>query len=210
MPASTFFPAGSAGCFSGPDRATAACSAPMAACPVLQFSSRGLVDSSAVTTLSTIHVRNARFTDRDQLLALVPRLRAFGPGPLRPVADLDRAERDALAAALDSAATDAAIFVAVDARSADQVAGVAYVLSTTDYFTHESHAHLSILAVAEQAEGQGAGRALLDAVERWAGARGYRMITLNVFAENERARRVYERAGYTPDTVRYAKEIVPP
>lgn len=182
----------------------------MAACPVLRCSSRDRVDSPAVTTPSTIRIRDARPTDRDQLLALVPRLRAFGPGPLRSVVDLDRAEHDALDAALDSLAADAAIFVAVDERSADQVAGVAYVLTTADYFTRESHAHLSILAVAEHAEGRGAGRALLAAVERWAGARGHRMITLNVFADNERARRVYERAGYSPDTVRYAKEIVPP
>jgi RimJ/RimL family protein N-acetyltransferase len=31
-----------------------------------------------------------------------------------------------------------------------------------------------------------------------------------VFTGNRRARRVYERAGYVEDTVRYVKELPPP
>ena len=89
-------------------------------------------------------------------------------------------------------------------------AGVAYAETATDYFTGERHGHLAILIVAEGGEGRGVGRALLAAVEAWAAARGYRYVTLNVFAANARARSVYERAGYVPDTVRYAKELPRP
>ncbi|MFL5381598.1 MAG: GNAT family N-acetyltransferase [Longimicrobiaceae bacterium] len=82
--------------------------------------------------------------------------------------------------------------------------------TATDYFTHERHGHLSIIIVSGEGEGRGVGRALLDAVERWSAAQGHRFITLNVFSGNERARRVYERAGYGPDTVRYVKKLPPP
>lgn len=154
-----------------------------------------------------IRIRDARASDRADVLALVPRLRAFGPPPLRPVADLDRAEGDVLARALDALPATAALFVAERDESASKIAGVAYVETATDYFTREPHAHLAILSVADAVEGHGVGRALLAAVERWAEARDYRFVTLNVFANNERARHVYERAGYAPDTVRYAKEL---
>lgn len=139
---------------------------------------------------------------------VVPRLRAFGAPPLRPARAMDSAERQALERALASPAPDTLLVVAeLDAIGA---AGVAYAVSATDYFTGERHGHLSILAVIAAAEGQGVGRALLAATEAWALAQGYRFLTLNVFAGNRRARAVYERAGYAPDTIRYLKELETP
>lgn len=123
--------------------------------------------------------------------------------------DLDRAEHEVLSRVLDEMPVGADVFVAECGPPAVTVAGVAYVETATDYFTREQHGHLSILSVAEGAEGRGVGRALLDTVERWASARGFRFLTLNVFSGNDRARRIYERAGYAPDTIRYAKVIAP-
>jgi GNAT superfamily N-acetyltransferase len=149
-------------------------------------------------------VRTATPADRDFILGVVPRLRAFGPPPLRPVAALDRAEREALERALTAPSVDAILLVA---EAGGSPVGVAYAQTATDYFTGERHGHLAIIAVAEEGEGRGVGRALLTAVEQWASERRYRFLTLNVFAGNERARAVYERAGYAPDTIRYAKEL---
>ena len=156
----------------------------------------------------TARVRAAAAADHDAIVALVPRLRAFGAVPLRPQDALDRVERETLERALAAPAPDAALLVAE--LDAPGVVGVAYAHAATDYFTGERHAHLGILAVAEAAEGRGVGRALLDAVDAWARAQGHRFVTLNVFATNARARAVYERAGYAPDTLRYYKELAPP
>lgn len=153
----------------------------------------------------TTTVRAATAADRDFMLGVVPRLRAFGPPPLRPDDALDRAERETLERALAEPAPDAVLLVAE--LTGTGPAGVAYAHAATDYFTGERHGHLSILAVAEAGEGKGAGRALLAAVEAWSHAQGHRFITLNVFAGNERARAVYERAGYGQDTIRYVKEL---
>ena len=38
------------------------------------------------------------------------------------------------------------------------------VVCFSGYFTHETHGHLSIIAVAESGEGKGVGQALIDAV----------------------------------------------
>ena len=152
----------------------------------------------------SITVRNARQEDRAAILALVPRLRAFGAPELRPVEDLDRAEAEALSRALSALSANALLLVAeLDAK----VAGVAYAETATDYFTKEQHGHLGILIVAEHAEGRGVGRVLLGAIDDWARSRGYRFITLNVFEGNVHARKVYERAGYTIDTIRYVKPL---
>ena len=156
---------------------------------------------------AAVRVRPAVEADRAFIVGLVPRLRAFGPPPLRPADAMDRAEAEALERALGEPDDDVLLLVA----ELDGVgpAGVALANAATDYFTRERHGHLSIIIVSEQGEGHGVGRALLDAVERWSAARGYRFITLNVFDGNQRARGVYERAGYGPDTVRYLKELRP-
>jgi GNAT superfamily N-acetyltransferase len=150
-------------------------------------------------------VREATAVDHDFIIGLVPRLRSFGPPPLRPVESLDGAECDALERALADLPEDALLLVAE--LDDGGPAGVAYAESATDYFTGERHGHLGILAVSEAGEGQGVGRALLAAVETWATTLGYRFLTLNVFDGNGRARAVYERAGYVPDTIRYVKEL---
>ena len=155
----------------------------------------------------SVLVRPATAGDHAAVLALVPRLHAFGAVPLRDAADLDRAEREALRAALATPRPDAAVLVA--GLPDLPVAGVAYLHEAVDYFTGETHGHLAILAVAEPAEGRGAGRALLAAAEAWAAGRGHRFLTLYVFAANERARTVYERAGFAPDTLKYFKALAP-
>jgi GNAT superfamily N-acetyltransferase len=154
-----------------------------------------------------IRIRKARRSDLEPVVALIPRLRSFGDQWLRPSDSLDRAESDAIAHAITSLPEGAAVFVAESPSVQGGVAGFAYAESSVDYFTREKHGHLAIIAVHGDAEGSGVGRKLLQAVEEWAMTRGYRFVTLNVFAQNERARRVYERAGYSQDTIRYAKEI---
>jgi ribosomal protein S18 acetylase RimI-like enzyme len=92
-------------------------------------------------------------------------------------------------------------------RSDGELGGFVYVQQQVDYFRQRPHAHVSILTVGAGAKGQGAGRALLEAAEAWARARDLELITLNVFAGNQRARALYERVGYAPETLRYVKPL---
>jgi len=56
--------------------------------------------------------------------------------------------------------------------------------------------HVTGFAVDPDAQGAGVGRALIAALIDEARGRGGRRLTLRVFGPNERARRLYERAGF--------------
>lgn len=145
--------------------------------------------------------------DRPVILALIPRLRAFGDPPFRTPEAHDRAEGGTLERALENPSADSVVYVAE--LNELGIVGVAYSHAATD-FCGERHGHLSILAVSENVEGHGVGRALIEATEEWARSREFRLLTLNVFAVNHHARAVYERVGFVPDMIRYTKELTPP
>ncbi len=74
--------------------------------------------------------------------------------------------------------------------------------ATTEFRRGARVGHLASIAVAPDAAGRGLGRALLSAAEAGARARGCDRLRLEVRADNEAARRLYDRAGY----VRFAQE----
>jgi GNAT superfamily N-acetyltransferase len=151
-------------------------------------------------------VRLARPEDREFALAICTRLGEGFPLPGWRTPDLVAgAERDGVNAAFDSGRDGELLLIAEDGPS-DRL-GFAHVTTQIDYFVRTPNAHVSILAVREGAEGRGVGRALLEAAEAWARDRGFDVITLNVFAANARARALYERTGYGPDTIRYLKPL---
>ena len=150
-------------------------------------------------------VRPARGGDRDFVLATARRLGEFGPPPWRTADEIVAGEVRTLEAHFEAPRGDNALLVAESAEGAPL--GFAFLETPTDYFSLRPHAHIGILAVARDAEGQGAGRALLAAAEQWALSLGLHLLTLNVFDANSRARAVYEKAGYAPETRRYVKTL---
>jgi len=153
---------------------------------------------------STWQIRPAQPEDREFVLKLTPRLaQGFPLPPGRTAEEVVQAETRTLAAALDSPGADTALLIAE--RRDGHRAGMVYLQQPVDYFRQRPHAHVAILTVSGESEGQGAGRALLEAAEAWARSRRVEMITLHVFVGNERARAVYKRQGYAPETLRYVK-----
>jgi len=76
------------------------------------------------------------------------------------------------------------------------VAGYGKIEHPTELPASEHVWHVTGLAVDPAAEGQGVGRALMEALIDEARAHGGRRITLRVFAPNERAQRLYRRLGF--------------
>jgi GNAT superfamily N-acetyltransferase len=150
-------------------------------------------------------VRPAAPADEAFILKLTDQLGAFPVPHWRTPSEIAAADHIILLDALHEPAPDASLFVAED--DGGSPLGYAFTATREDYFTHERHAHVEVLAVETAAQGQGVGRRLMAAAEAWAKGRGYRRVTLNVFAQNERARQFYERLGYTPETVHYLKEL---
>ncbi|MYT30323.1 MULTISPECIES: GNAT family N-acetyltransferase [unclassified Streptomyces] len=68
-------------------------------------------------------------------------------------------------------------------------------------------AELMALYVAPALIGRGVGRALLSAGTARAGARGFGTLSLWMVRGNDRARRLYERAGFAPDGAEEAYDV---
>jgi ribosomal protein S18 acetylase RimI-like enzyme len=63
------------------------------------------------------------------------------------------------------------------------------------------------IAIDEEHRGKGYGRALLNGLEQVAREHSLDSIALNVFAGNDYALRLYERAGYKPTSIHMAKRL---
>jgi GNAT superfamily N-acetyltransferase len=92
------------------------------------------------------------------------------------------------------------------ATAGDALVGFIHLCEEEDYYGGRC-GHVGDVVVAPEARGKGVGRALMAAGERWARERGYRLLTLNVFLDNERARALYEELGFRPETVRHVKPL---
>ncbi len=148
-------------------------------------------------------IRPARADDRPWIRSLIPRLREFGPPGWRPVAAMDESEAAATLAAVE----DGPERTVLVAEIGEGLAGFVHVETAVDFFTRERHGHISTIVVAPGHERRGVGRALMDAAEEWCRERGYRLLTLHVFEQNGAARRLYERAGFRVDTIKYLKVL---
>ncbi|HWA51392.1 MAG TPA: GNAT family N-acetyltransferase [Dongiaceae bacterium] len=81
--------------------------------------------------------------------------------------------------------------------------------SSTDSVTLEPCGYVTLLALTKEAEGQGVAARLMAGVEDWARDKGFRLLGLDVFANNQRARAFYRRLGYREDSLRLTKPLAP-
>jgi GNAT superfamily N-acetyltransferase len=151
-----------------------------------------------------VSIRPAAASDAPVIRSLADRLPAFGPSTREP-AEIAARERTALEEALSQSSPGSAVLVAEQPTRG--VVGVILLDSRRDYFTNEAHGHVSILAVSREAEGQGVGRALLQAADDWARSKHFAKLTLAVFAENRRAKEVYERQGWRAELETWFKRL---
>jgi GNAT superfamily N-acetyltransferase len=151
-----------------------------------------------------IAIREGTAADRDFVIDTARRFAAFGPPPWRPEAEVVAGEVRCLDDFFDGRLKGPMLLIAEDDGTP---AGFVFLEPAVDYFSGERHGHLGMIAVTAEAEGRGAGGALMRAAERWARDCGYSKLTLNVFEGNQRARQVYERFGYQVETVRYVKVL---
>ncbi len=63
------------------------------------------------------------------------------------------------------------------------------------------------ISIDEEHRGKGYGRALLNGLEQVAREHDLESIALNVFAGNDYARQLYERAGYKPTSIHMCKSL---
>ena len=157
--------------------------------------------------MSGIRVRPARTDDphdRAFLSALAPRLETGMP-PHIPAGALAAAVGRSVLGALDGRRGGEVILLAEDADR--RRLGFVYVESSTDGLSGEPQGYVSEFAVAANAEGRGAARALMDAAEQWSREAGLTSMMIRVFCGNTHARAVYEHLGYEPEVLQLRKRL---
>jgi ribosomal protein S18 acetylase RimI-like enzyme len=154
---------------------------------------------------STIRIRPASIDDKEFILSLLPRLVEFGPPVWRDVPQMLIVDHQVLSNIFHQQPPGTAIFIA---ENSDGVKlGFIHLETGTDYYNHEKHGHVANVIVAPAGEGQGIGRLLMAQAEAWGRSQGYRWLALSVFAQNHRAREIYQRLGYGEDIMKYVKEL---
>lgn len=98
------------------------------------------------------------------------------------------------------------LFMAEDDSTGERV-GFLHLQLVTDFFTGHQNCHISDLAVLPAFEGKGVGQALLKYAERFARDHRCERLQLAVFPGNERARKIYESAGYGVEMLRMVKPL---
>lgn len=150
-----------------------------------------------------VRVRQYREADRAFVVGLAPRL-VIGCPSWRDPALMRATMRRFLEEDADRHDDQSAVLVAEDARG--ELAGVV-TLGHHLNFTGEVEAYVGELAVREDRQGTGVGRALMQAAEGWARKHGYGLVVLETGAANTRARAFYERLGYREESVKLARVL---
>jgi ribosomal protein S18 acetylase RimI-like enzyme len=136
-----------------------------------------------------VEIRAASAADEDALAALdrAAWTPFSSPGPLPEAAPF-----------FDERTDPADVLVAVEDGA---VAGYARLSRASRFASSDHVLTLNGIAVDPARQGRGTGRALVDAAIAEARRRGARRLTLRVFSPNERARRLYEAAGFAVEGV---------
>jgi GNAT superfamily N-acetyltransferase len=148
-------------------------------------------------------IRRATRRDEPFLIHVARRLAEFEIPAWRTADEIAGADANTMIASVEAAQQDDEVLIAE--RSGVPV-GCLHMVSVRDFFGR-AHAHISVIATTQAAEGTGVGRSLMAHAETWSRQRDLSLLTLNVFAANARARRVYERAGFAPEVLKYSKQL---
>ena len=76
-----------------------------------------------------------------------------------------------------------------------------------DDVTGVERGHVADLAVVQDTRRMGVGSALMSAGEAWARERGFPVLSLDLWATNDRARTFYEALGYSAESLTLFKRL---
>lgn len=158
---------------------------------------------------ATHEIRPGRMTDVDAIAALLPELAAFEVPAGRNARDLWEGDLATLHRWRDGLEPQVMVHVA-EATAGDNegdVEGFTIVRLREELMSHAPSSHLEAIVVAENARGTGLGKQLLANAEQRAQSAGAKTITLHVFGNNERARAVYRKSGYSEELIRDIKYL---
>ena len=149
-------------------------------------------------------IKEADPSHRDAIMALMPRLADYDVPASRNPKHLWMSDAEMLDQWY-AGELECLVHVALDSN--ENVIGFSLVRLRPELLSHEPSAHLEAIAIDKSAEGKGVAKALMQNAEQCAADGGALTMTLHVFAVNTRARRLYEKAGYDGELMRYIKPL---
>ncbi|MBE0672002.1 MAG: GNAT family N-acetyltransferase [Anaerolineales bacterium] len=155
-----------------------------------------------------IRIRSFNPSDVDFIESLVSRFSEFSLPEWRQKEEIDGANLTSLKKAMEFPEPDSVIYIAEDETG--KRAGFIHLQLQLDYFNGKKVCYISDLAVDAAFERHGIGRILLKKAEEWAYTQHCQMISLYVFSNNSRARRVYEKLGFHEEVIKYLKPLTSP
>lgn len=153
--------------------------------------------------MSKITIRHATPNDLETLLQLTIRLGELELLPQRAPEMFWQGDAEWIKTWARERPANRDIVVATDAE--DQVLGFLMYVIREDWLSHEPNIYIDSLAVSDQAEGLGIGSRLLERVEEIAQEQGIKILSLQVVGTNTRARRLYQKMGFTEEVIRNVK-----
>jgi ribosomal protein S18 acetylase RimI-like enzyme len=150
-------------------------------------------------------IRSASADDDQFILDLVPRFVDFDLPKWRKRHVVVEGIRRDLTMHLETLPPASFMFIAE--TDAGERVGFLHLQTLADFFTGGLNCYISDLAVAKNQDGKGIGRALLGYAEQFAREHRCERLTLGVFPGNERARRIYEAAGFGIELLRMTKPL---
>jgi GNAT superfamily N-acetyltransferase len=159
--------------------------------------------------VTAIRIRPATAEDRGFMFDQAARLAAVANLPWHAERDVLSFQHRYMSAAFARPAAETVSLIAEEDSRDDSSGrlGFTHAEASTDPVTLEPCAYVTVLALTEAAEGRGVAARLMQAAEDWARAQGFRLICLDVFANNRRARTFYARQGYQEDSLRLTKPL---
>lgn len=85
--------------------------------------------------------------------------------------------------------------------------GFIHACEHKDGISGETCGTVTLLAVSPNAQGMGVGKLLMNAAETWAREQGYRLLHLEVFAKNDKARGFYQNLGFEAEMLHMIKPL---
>jgi ribosomal protein S18 acetylase RimI-like enzyme len=153
---------------------------------------------------SEIKIRTATKEDHGYIFELSPRL--------AEVANLAWHDRDVVQQMqddyIDAMLIDTSLpFTLLIAEDNATSLGFAHVKEHKDDISGEDCAMITLLAVSPIAQGKGVGLQLMQAAEHWAKQQGYRLLHLEVFANNDNAQEFYQKLEFKPEMITMVKTL---
>ncbi len=153
-----------------------------------------------------VRIRQADSSDTNFLFDLAPRLAGVPRPPWHTPEAMTGFQNRFMDATLRQTQQNSLTLIALDAGNERRL-GYVHAHPSRDGVSDEPCGHVAIIALEADAEGQGIAVRLMTEAEAWAKAQGWRLLSIDVFAANQRAVDFYVRSGFLPETIRLVKPL---